>query len=83
MIYLPTEARRYVVVFSVIILKYFFEAYILNIHDLNTNLIICLQMYYHCIVFFDVQNLPHFFKTLFQSRLLFDFDDFVYQQRQN
>jgi hypothetical protein len=57
MIYLPTEARRYVVVFSVIILKYFFEAYILNIHDLNTNLIICLQMYYHCIVFFDVQNL--------------------------
>ena len=25
---------------------------------------------------------PHFLKTLFQSRLLFDFDDFFHQQRQ-
>jgi hypothetical protein len=41
----------------VIILKYFFKAQILNIHDLNPKLNICLQMYYHCIVFFDIQNL--------------------------
>jgi hypothetical protein len=41
----------------VIILKYFFEAQILNIHDLHTNLNFCLQMYFHCIVFFDIRNL--------------------------
>ena len=34
---LPTEVRTYEV-FFVIILKYFLEAQILNIHDLNTNL---------------------------------------------
>jgi hypothetical protein len=26
---------------------------------------------------------PHFLKTLFQSRLFFDFDDFFYQQKQD
>ena len=26
---------------------------------------------------------PHFLKTLFQSRLMFDFDDFFNQQKQN
>jgi hypothetical protein len=72
--------------FSVIILKYFLEAQILNIHDLNTNLnylssnvlsLYCIAKSIRSLWFFYYifHIKPHFLKTLFQSRLLFDFDD--------
>jgi hypothetical protein len=43
--------------FSVIILKYFFEANILNIYDLNTilNYLFSKLLSFYCI--FDIQNL--------------------------
>ena len=43
--------------FSVIILKYFFEANILNIYDLNTilNYLFSKSLSFYCI--FDIQNL--------------------------
>ena len=36
------------------------------------------------VIFYYIFHIkPHFLKTLFPSRLLFDFDDIFYQQRQN
>ena len=53
---LPTEVRTYEV-FFVIILKYFLEAQILNIHDLNTNLNYLSSDVLSLYCIFDVQNL--------------------------
>ena len=42
------------------------------------------QKYSDKMIFYYIFHVkPHFLKTLFQSRLLFDFDDFFYQQKQN
>jgi len=42
------------------------------------------QKYSVTVIFYYIFHVkPHFLKTLFQSRLLFNFDDFVYQQKQN
>ena len=36
------------------------------------------------VIFYYIFHIkPHFLKTLFQNRLLFDFDDFFYQQKQD
>ena len=42
------------------------------------------QKYSVTVIFYYIFHIkPHFLKTLFQSRLLFDFDDFFYQQKQD
>ena len=51
----PTEVRS--TEFSVIILKYFLGAQILNVHDLNTNLNYLSSNILSLYCIFDVQNL--------------------------
>jgi hypothetical protein len=61
----------------VIILKYFFEAQILNIHDLNTNLnYLSSNVLFIVLCFFDVRNL-----VLCLTRELIKFIDYKIMQK--